>query len=68
MKKFEKKSSKASNKDTDAEDSYKEFNHSEESDDERKAKKDYPFRLDVCGADLKLNSKCDQGLVGRMVS
>jgi len=40
MKRLEKKSSEASNKDSDEEDSNKESNHTEESDDERKARKD----------------------------
>ena len=41
MKKLEKKSSEASNKGLGAEDSDKESNHSEESDDERTTKKDH---------------------------
>jgi len=40
MKKLEKKSSEASNKGSNTEDFDKESNHSEESDDEHKAKKD----------------------------
>ena len=40
MKRLEKKSSEASNKDSDEEDSDKESNRAEESDDERKARKD----------------------------
>jgi len=41
IKKLEKKSSEASNKGWGTEDSDKESNHSKESDDERKAKKDH---------------------------
>jgi len=45
MKKFENKSSEASNKGSGAEDSDKESNHSEESDNECKAKKDCSLGL-----------------------
>ena len=45
MKKLEKKSSEASNKGSGTEDSNKESNHSEESDNEHKTKKDCSLAL-----------------------